>query len=124
MEIRFSNYNSPFVESSSLDVHYISKDDQCLMRLGLFDAHCQLYRSIPVPRTIEFFDALSGTNHVHELTGIGFFRPFNSSPTVVGVHVDFEVTDQLRKSKIKVASSLASRCTCGNHRRPWRCKCK
>ena len=123
MDIRLSKYNYPFSEPAELNVHYISLDHQLLIKLGIFDAHVQVFRSLPVSRTLEIFDPLSGTTHVHDMNGAGFFRPFNSAPTVVGVHVDLQFVDQLRKSHVKAAVPRMSLCTCGNSRRPWRCVC-
>lgn len=75
MDIRLSKYNYPFSEPAELNVHYISLDHQLLIKLGIFDAHVQVFRSLPVSRTLEIFDPLSGTTHVHDMNGAGFFAP-------------------------------------------------
>lgn len=50
MEVRLSKYNAPFRDSPEVGVHYISLDHQADMRLGRFDAHVRLFRSLgPIP---------------------------------------------------------------------------
>jgi len=131
MEIRLSKYNLPFSECSTPDVHYISLDDQRDIRAGHFDSHVHAFRSRisiplrPIFRTLstndafEVFDPLTGATRVHDLTGASLFTP-SVEPVVVP---DFNVVDQLRKCRIRAASNV-TRCTCGNSKRPWRCKCR
>lgn len=131
MQILFSKYNLPFCEPSTPEVHYISLDDQRAIRAGQFDSHVHAFRSrISVPlrpifRTLstndafEVFDPLTGATRVHDLTGASLFTP-SVEPVVVP---DFNVVDQLRKCRIRAASNV-TRCTCGNSKRPWRCKCR
>jgi hypothetical protein len=130
MEIRLSRYNQPFTEPSTHDVHYISLDDQRAIRAGDFSAHVHAFRSSFVMRlslsfrtfrtndAFEVFNPLTGVTLVHDLSGTSFFTP-SVEPVVTP---DFEVVDQLRKSRVRAASNI-TRCTCGNSRRPWRCTC-
>lgn len=132
MEIRLSRYNLPFSEPSSAEVHYLSLDDQFRIRLGLLDAHVELFKSLNVPplslsfrkfraeSTLDIFDPLSGVTHTHDLTDTGFFIP---AKEVVKTLVDHELLNQLRKRSVAAAIPSLSRCTCGNSRRPWRCVC-
>jgi hypothetical protein len=122
MEIRFSRYNQPFTEPSSADVHYISLDDQRAIRSGEFDSHVHAFRAQPLTRILEIFDPLTGATFSHDMSVAGFFRPFNSSPSVDRSDIDLEFIDDLRSSKVKAASRVYH-CTCGNSRRPWRCTC-
>jgi hypothetical protein len=122
MEIRFSRYNQPFTEPSTTDVHYISLDDQRAIRAGEFDSHVHAFRAQLVTRILEIFDPLTGATFTHDMSGAGFFRPFNSSPSVDPSDIDLEFIDDLRSSKVKAASRVYQ-CTCGNSRRPWRCIC-
>lgn len=122
MEIRLSRYNQPFVEPSCNDVHYISLDDQRDIRAGALDSHVRIFQTLPVTRTLEIFDPLTGSTFVHDMSGAGFFRPFNSNPTVDRSDIDLEFIDDLRSSKVKAAARVYQ-CNCGNSRRPWRCTC-
>lgn len=45
MKIRLSRYNAPFTETPIAGVHFISLDDQRLMRSGHFSAHVEAYLS-------------------------------------------------------------------------------
>ena len=132
MEIRLSRYNSPFSEPSTLDIHYISLDDQRYMRLGAFDAHVGIYlsrlfdRPLSVyPRTFSaahffnVFDPLSGATRIHDLSDSTFLlSPRKSAPDV-----DLQFVAGLRKSRIKAAVPRMVLCSCGNASRPWRCQC-
>jgi hypothetical protein len=122
VHILFSKYNLPFCEPSSVDVHYISLDDQRAIRSGEFDSHVHAFRAQPVTRILEIVDPLTGSTFTHDMSGSGFFRPFNSSPSVDRFDIDLEFIDDLRSSKVKAASRVYQ-CTCGNSRRPWRCTC-
>lgn len=121
MEIRLSRYNQPFTEPSTPDVHYISLDDQRDMRAGFFDAHIHAFNALPKTRVLELVDPLTGATFTHDMSGAGFFRPFNSQPTVVRSNVDVDFVAELQAAGVKVAGALLSSCTC---RRPWRCTCK
>ena len=65
MEIRYSKYNHPFVEPSTDQVHYISLDDQYLIRAGLLDAHIRLFYSTQwaLP-TLRPYAVVSRENHI------------------------------------------------------------
>lgn len=122
MQILFGKYNLPFCEASTPDVHYISLDDQRDIRAGVLDAHVRAFLAIPVTRTLEIIDPLTGATFIHDMSGAGFFRPFNSQPSVDRSNLDMEFIDDLRSSKVKAASRVYQ-CSCGNSRRPWRCTC-
>lgn len=131
MQILFSKYNLPFTEPSTPEVHYISLDDQRDIRAGHFASHVHVFQSrfsfSPRPKfpalstndSFQVFDPLTGATRVHDLTGASLFTP-SVEPVVVP---DFNVVDQLRKCRIRAASNV-TRCTCGNSKRPWRCKCR
>ncbi|WP_331346822.1 hypothetical protein [Cellvibrio sp. UBA7661] len=132
MEICFSRYNEPFTEPSTPEVHYISLDAQRDMKAGFFDAHVkEFYCHLPAPRLsktfrtfrtddlLEVFDPLSGVTRFHDVSNSTFFYS-PAAPTSSG---DLAFAHELHKAKVSVALTAASRCTCGNAKRPWRCTC-
>lgn len=119
MEIRLSRYNRPFVEPSSPEVHYISLDDQCDMKCGLYSAHVREFHSLPRSNLFEVYDPISRTTYRHELSGLDFHRPFSSQP-INTLEVDRDFLASLRSAGIKAASNALSHCVC---KRPWRCVC-
>jgi|GEM_PF-5963974 len=109
--IKFSKYNSPFCEPSTCDVHYISLDDQRLMRLGLFTAHVDCYLQNSVC-TFEAFDAIHNVNYIFESSKLPFSQT-NSSPKVEAVMgiPDREFLDDLYLNfGIKAAGKRGYRC--------------
>lgn len=108
MEIRFSRYNEPFVESSCPDIHYISLDNQRLMWAGIYDAHVKLYRMQVTVRTFEAYDHIHGVNYVFECSNSPVLKPFSSSPVVMPIEFDF-LDDLYYQSGIKAAGKVSGR---------------
>lgn len=123
MLIKYSRYSAPFTEKPVSGVHFISLDDQRDMALGFYDAHVRLYQSIPRSRCLEVYDPLTGSIRFYEMSGPGFFRPFNPQPSVDLSDLDRDFLLSLKASRVKSSVPLLSRCSCGNSSRPWRCKC-
>jgi hypothetical protein len=123
MEIRLSQYNAPFRDCPNPNIHYISLDDQLLMRLGMFDAHVWLYYKLfwdsiswasPYPRStrlieMDVYDPLTETTHHHEVNPRDFSYSVSTSESELTAE-DLKFLDELYyKHGIKTAGKRIGR---------------
>lgn len=95
MEIRFSQYNEPFVESGPEGVHWLSLDTQRDIRAGVFDSHVRAFWQQPRTNIIEVHDHLSGRTEFHDISNIHYFPPFVSCPVHPISAEDLQFLDEL-----------------------------
>lgn len=80
MEIRMSRYNLPFVEYPIPDVHFIARDFQRQMALGLYDAHVSLFRALPRSNLFEVYNPLTDETHIFDLDNTHYMAPMVRNP--------------------------------------------